>query len=294
MLGKLLKYEVKYSMKLLLPLNLVLILLGFLASFSLNNAVSSLTGTINGSNIYVTSSQIDTISSIQRLTLYFIFLTYILAVVLVGIVTVFSLVRRFYKNFFTDEGYLTFTLPVKASTLFLTKIINTFIWFTLYSVCAVTSVIILILNQVTLDNIWKSFIVVFESFATYVNIHPFVLGLILLVSLFLSSLGYILLLYTCFSLGYTLTKRKLAMSILFYIGVNLLINWISSLLNAVVFMRESSSAFTYIFLTSFFSGFTNDNANIITMLIQIGVSLLQCCICYFISHYCITKKLNLE
>ena len=39
---------------------------------------------------------------------------------------------RFYKNFFTDEGYLTFTLPVKRSTLLLSKTINAVIWSVLY------------------------------------------------------------------------------------------------------------------------------------------------------------------
>ncbi len=31
---------------------------------------------------------------------------------------------RFYRNFFTDQGYLTFTLPVKRSTLYLSKVIT--------------------------------------------------------------------------------------------------------------------------------------------------------------------------
>ena len=35
---------------------------------------------------------------------------------------------QFYKNFYTDEGYLTFTLPVKRRTLLLSKIANSFIW----------------------------------------------------------------------------------------------------------------------------------------------------------------------
>jgi len=35
---------------------------------------------------------------------------------------------RFYKNFFTDEGYLTFTLPVSRRQLFLSKTLNALIW----------------------------------------------------------------------------------------------------------------------------------------------------------------------
>lgn len=39
------------------------------------------------------------------------------------IMTVIILFSRFYKNFFTDEGYLTFTLPVKRSSLLNSKLI---------------------------------------------------------------------------------------------------------------------------------------------------------------------------
>ncbi len=35
---------------------------------------------------------------------------------------------RFYTNFFKDEGYLTFTLPVSRSTLFLSKVLNATIY----------------------------------------------------------------------------------------------------------------------------------------------------------------------
>ena len=43
------------------------------------------------------------------------------------VVTVILIYVRFYKNFFTDEGYLTFTLPVKRSQLLNSKLITTFI-----------------------------------------------------------------------------------------------------------------------------------------------------------------------
>ncbi len=49
---------------------------------------------------------------------------------LVAFITVTAILvyLRFYKNFYTDEGYLTFTLPVKRTTLFASKVANAFIW----------------------------------------------------------------------------------------------------------------------------------------------------------------------
>lgn len=47
---------------------------------------------------------------------------------------------RFYNNFFTDEGYLTFTLPVKRNTLLLSKSLSAIICLVAYAVVAVVCV----------------------------------------------------------------------------------------------------------------------------------------------------------
>ena len=81
---------------------------------------------------------------------------------------------RFYKNFYTDEGYLTFTLPVSRKSLLFSKTLNTFIWETahiiLIIICALIYFIIVppttetaIINPVVfkgigtiLSGIWKA------------------------------------------------------------------------------------------------------------------------------------------
>ncbi len=40
----------------------------------------------------------------------------------------FVLLYRFYKNKFTDEGYLTFTLPVKPTAIFWSSVVNILLW----------------------------------------------------------------------------------------------------------------------------------------------------------------------
>lgn len=45
-----------------------------------------------------------------------------------SIVSIILIYLRYYRNFFTDEGYLTFTLPVKRKTLLGAKLINACIW----------------------------------------------------------------------------------------------------------------------------------------------------------------------
>lgn len=50
---------------------------------------------------------------------------------------------RYYKHFFSDEGYLTFTLPVKRRTLFTAKVFNGVIWNALTVLVILVSVIIM-------------------------------------------------------------------------------------------------------------------------------------------------------
>lgn len=54
-------------------------------------------------------------------------------------------IYRYYQNFFTDEGYLTFTLPVKRYTLLNAKLINAFIWECATSIVFIFSIVLIFL-----------------------------------------------------------------------------------------------------------------------------------------------------
>ena len=58
----------------------------------------------------------------------------IYGIAICGVVISILLFVRFYTNFYTDEGYLTFTLPVKRSTLLLSKTLNAFLYYIAYFV----------------------------------------------------------------------------------------------------------------------------------------------------------------
>lgn len=52
----------------------------------------------------------------------------VVALSVYAIAVQFILLYRFYKNKFTDEGYLTFTLPVKTTQIFWSSFLNMLIW----------------------------------------------------------------------------------------------------------------------------------------------------------------------
>jgi hypothetical protein len=92
MLGKLIKHEWKAVGKILAIVHLALILMAIVGKIMLSIQVLSEAGLL------------------WRMLL----LIYVFSVIAVGVGTHIYLAIRFYKNMYTDEGYLSFTLPVKS------------------------------------------------------------------------------------------------------------------------------------------------------------------------------------
>ena len=113
MLRKLMRYDFRAvrGMWLIMALTLPVMSLLTGGAFSLKSALSY------GDTGYIL------VTVISGLLMFLFFMTFIAAIVL----TLLFCHRRFYTNFFTDEGYLTFTLPVKRRDLVLSKTVCTFV-----------------------------------------------------------------------------------------------------------------------------------------------------------------------
>lgn len=117
MLGKLLKYEFKVTRRTLIPLLIAVPLLAFLAAlgFMLDSKV------FFSSEITAPSTVLVSLVSVSAVLMC-------IGVVAASTVVLFYLCYRFYKNFFGDEGYLAFTLPVSSDAHLLCKIISSTVW----------------------------------------------------------------------------------------------------------------------------------------------------------------------
>ena len=102
MLGKLLKHEIKQSGR------MILAIYGAAAGVMAFMLIGMLTKT----------TWIGVVSSIL---LYFLGIA-------VALITVISVIRNFNDTLYGNQGYLSFTLPVKCSTLLLSKVLISFFW----------------------------------------------------------------------------------------------------------------------------------------------------------------------
>ena len=210
--------------------------------------------------------------------LVFVFLA--LVVYVAG--TEITLLARFYKSRFTDEGYLTFTLPVRSSSIFLSSYVNMLLWTGIASVIAILSALIILLFGTATEGlinteVFKFIEMIVDSFTDLSSLldDPLYLPLIP-VQILVSFLYAPLMCMVCLTLGAVWAKKH---KILASFGVYYLISIITSTFSS--------------FLTLFLMLTPADIALSTTYLFSILLSVILGAVGYFLSIYMLNHKLNL-
>lgn len=158
----------------------------------------------------------------------------VFAVFATGIVISIFVFVRFYKNLYTDEGYLTFTLPTTRKSIHLAKTANAVIW-TLYEI-----LLFLVCAAIYLCFISPH---VFEAFILLANAWPFspffTVGLVVisLLLLLFSSVFSVCTIQLCITIGALLAKRfKLIVGILSYYAISTVLQFALQAVALVFFL----------------------------------------------------------
>lgn len=154
------------------------------------------------------------------------------------------LLYRFYKNKFTDEGYLTFTLPVKTTEIFWSSVVNMLLW-RLISVVVVAAVVFLVtlfgtasnslINDEVFEVIGKMFRLLRElNWAELFAERVFVVSFAeMLLMVLVTPLYSVLIPVCCITVGAVLAKKhKILAAFGIYYGVNAVSGILSSVLSA--------------------------------------------------------------
>lgn len=217
-----------------------------------------------------------------------------------SIATVIFIGIRFYRNFYTDEGYLTFTLPVKRSTLFFSKVLSGTIFLVSTSLVVITSFVLALLMVPSsiedstpvlfevLRFLWSMIEGIFESASdTATMITMLILSLLILFCLMLFE---ILALYFCITVGSVITKKlKVLAAIGCYYALNFAIGTISSI--AQIFLMIFSGHIALVVMA--LSPMQLSLVAIFLLLSVLGFMMLLTSILYYATEKLIEKKLNL-
>ena len=215
---KILKYDLKsiYRIFLLLtPITLGVCLLG-------------------GFGIDFLASSADPHPLITLISVLWIILSVFVISAYVIVINLFVYIRL-YKHFFSDEGYLTFTLPIKRSTLLRAKSVNAMIWNILAGIGVFLGIGLMILptaiHSKALPEIFQAMLITFKNIPvdSIVSIVIYIVGgtLIALTATWFN----IELTQLCITVGSTITgKHKILASIGIYYAVNTVLTFGSQIL----------------------------------------------------------------
>ena len=255
MLGKLIKQDFKSVSKLLIPLNAVIIVM-----------------TIIGIIIRVSGvHELDNAATFLGTTIT----TYVLGIIVIAVITYFYPIIHFYRNLFTRQGYLTFTIPVSTWKILFSKTLVGYTWYIASSVIIFFS-IWAITGFSTVDprvmEYWN---------ANFMNSIGMTLTsfLIWLVALGLVQTFFSLVMaFFSISVGQLYAKHKIIASVGVYIGIYMVLQIVVTVIS-IPFLLTSPSAEAVIALTFYGTAI---------------FSVIASALFYFFSGLILKKKVNLD
>ena len=150
----------------------------------------------------------------------FIFLALVFGglIITLGISTLFLIIKRFKGSVYDRQGYLTLTLPVSEHHIITAKLIGAFIWSLISTAVLALSAVIIVAITVP-EWIPLSYVI------TFVETHLpqiFLTG----ISFLLNTISGILCIYLAISIGQLFNEYRTALSIVAYIGIQIVVGFI--------------------------------------------------------------------
>lgn len=143
--------------------------------------------------------------------------TYVIAIIAAVGLTVALGIIRFYKNLFTGEGYLTFTLPVTPSQHIIVKAVTAALFLISTIIVVLLSVCIMTAGDV-LSEIIKAASYLLDLLKPAIGIHLPLYVIELIILLIIAFHAEFLYYYTCISIGQLFRKNRILAAVGVYFG----------------------------------------------------------------------------
>lgn len=204
-----------------------------------------------------------------------------LAVAMVGVAALFLYIGRFYKSRFTDEGYLTFTLPVSTHQNLLASLVNTIIGMILVILAIGAALMLwLMIGLPGIPEVFQEFLEklprIWEGFLYACKTLPWRYVGLFLLCVVTGSVCELILLMLSVTIGATLArKHKILVAVGVYYGIHVALSMVTSVCMAIGALSYANG------MGSFFG----------TMpLLMTGTGLAS----YFLMAWMMDRKLNLN
>ena len=213
----------------------------------------------------------------------------VIALIAYSIGTWIVLLIRFYQNKFTDEGYLTFTLPVSSHQILLSSYLNIAIWTVVVTLVAQLSVGLATLIGASATELFspEALKKILSALGTIPDYYLEIIdgdvavAILSVLNVLITAMGQLMMILMSITLGAVLAKKyKILAAIGFYYVGNMAISIITGV---------------YTFVVTFAGVFT-DSVNTYSLYILVPTLILRTAvliISYIVTIHFMSKKLNL-
>ncbi len=216
-MGRLMKYELRSALRLFVPLWLAVLVLAGVNRFT--RGASGYTALTPARSVLESSGLWNWLAGIGMVL-------YVVAIIGVIVVALIFVIQRFYQGLLKDEGYLTFTLPLRTDSILWAKTFSAMILIVGSAVVCILSVLLLSARQ----ELWQEIVKGWRN-DIEVNGGHAVLGVILIVIALLAwMIPAVQQLYLSMAIGHLGQKHRAGASVLAYVGIEIVLNMVTSLL----------------------------------------------------------------
>jgi len=246
-----------------------------------------------GLAISITASDKDVPAFISVLVVFSILFA-IIGIFAFPILTYILAYVRYYKNFFTDEGYLTFTLPVKRSQLLNSKLISNLLVMFCSGIVVFADIFILIslgvgndfYNEVIMP-ISNAIAKLFNSISTSDCIYLCLMILAAIAILILITVFSTLMIFACITFAAVITKKA---KVIAAIGIYYVTNWVITGFMQLVYIFGITSIGNLISTMPESVGVPTVTIMLYAVVVFLG---LLCLLLYTLNYFMLDRKLNL-
>ena len=281
MLRKLFKYDFKYIAKYTIP-----------AMIAALCAALAATGILRIMMSY-DFDKYGTIGNIAEITGGILLFFCVLFIILFNLIVTVIILKRYYDNCFTDEGYLTFTLPTDSNTILVSKVLAGVLWSMITGIIMIGCLAILVLFGTSQSGVINHEITEFLSSGLKLmseNPQNWLVAMEILVMTIVSVFFSITVFYLAITIGSIIAKKhKILASIGIYYGINIILSILMEIF-MTIFAVSTYSPIDYEYSVSISVYGTIHLTIGIFTLIFAGLAVGA----YLITRHLLSKKLNLS
>ncbi|MDE6829989.1 MAG: hypothetical protein K2P34_06635 [Lachnospiraceae bacterium] len=227
MLRKLIKYDFKALSRYLIVIHAMLLITAVLGRLLFVGRLMSDPGRL---------SNAGAIATIIGIIIYVIlFMTAVFG-------TMLMIAICFYKNLYSDEGYLTHTLPVTRGQLLISKTVSGSVWMLLDMMMVILSLFILVLTRPVLDSFSSSWDELLSAMGFPASTGYGKILLAFAVLFIVSAVSNVVLIYVSITIGQLFSNHRVLGAVVVYFVINTIVSIISSIAGSAYSMSTFSHA----------------------------------------------------